>query len=283
LLDCLPQNLLILTRYMDKLQQIRLVANAPVRVRLDGVSFFVGQEGLQKGVQGAVTVDADQIDAFVKKACQSSVYAFENQIANGYLTLEDGARIGLAGQCQTGTAGQTCFAKFTSVCIRVNRHVDRCSSVVPNDLLFSSILVVGLPGFGKTTFLRDLCLRASKKFDVVVLDERGEISQVSNVTTPFMGDVLLHLNRKQAVGLALKSLSPEVIACDEVTASDVSWLRDALCSGVKVYASLHSGSIDAVNKFCSKNELMFENVVFLEHFGGKSAKLYNNLPNYITL
>ena len=176
--ECLPSKLACLLKHLDKLQQIRIVAEAPTKVRLEGSSFYVGENGLQKGRDGAVSFDVNEIAEFVKNACQSSIYAFEKQIANGYLTLEDGTRIGVSGVGGVTDDCDVYFRSYHSVCIRLNRAVSNCSETVGEQMLYSNILVVGLPGYGKTTFLRDLTTRACASFDVVVLDERGELTRV---------------------------------------------------------------------------------------------------------
>lgn len=281
--ECLPPKLQGLVKYLDKLQQIRLVANSPVRLKLDGINMYMGEFGLQNSPCGAVRVVADEIDTFIKTACQNSIYAFQNQLSNGYLTLDDGCRIGVGGRCSSGVDGEICFSSYTSACIRINKHVQLCSSGVSKNDLSSNILVVGLPGYGKTTFLRDLAIRASKVLDVAVLDERGELTLVEGFATQACCDVLLHLERQRAVILALRSLSPEVIVCDEIFDVDAGWLGGAMQSGVNVYASLHSTTFNAAKEFCDRNGLNFDFFVVLEQFGGKMAKLYDKLGNYITL
>jgi stage III sporulation protein AA len=283
LVDCLPTRLKCVSKYLDKLQQLRLVADCPVKLRIDGVNYYLSSCGLQKSSLGAICVTSCEISEFVKTACQNSIYAFEKQIANGYLTLDDGTRIGVAGKGCMASNGDMCFSDYTSVCIRVNRCVAGCSSGVDENLLNSSMLIVGMPGYGKTTFLRDLVVRASANFDVVVLDERGEITLANGFANKSFCDVLLHMDRSYSAPVAVKSLSPEIMACDEVTDKDTCWLRNALQSGVKVYATLHSSSFLSAKCFCDKNALNFDNYVILERFGGKMAKLYNKTGEYITL
>ena len=283
IVDCLPDRLKVLSKYLDKLQQVRLVANFPIKVKIDGTNFYLSQNGLQKGTCGAVCVDTDEIAYVIKTACQSSVYAFEKQLANGYFTLDDGTRIGVAGNGVCNQDGEIYFSNYTSLCVRFNRCVDGCSSGVGENLLLNNILVVGLPGYGKTTFLRDLAIRCSKQFDAVVLDERGELSQVAGFTSKASCDVLLHLSRCKSAVVALQSLSPQILVLDEVFDIDATWLKSAIDSGVKVYATMHADSFLSAKAFCDKNLLNFDFYVILEQFGGKMAKLYDKSAKYITL
>ncbi len=282
--DCLPQQLNMLAGCMDKLQQIRLNANSPVKVKVDGANFYVGANGLQKGVVGALKISGEQIGAFIKKACQNSIYAFERQMSQGFLTLDDGCRIGVSGSGSICDDGQACFSSYSGVCIRINKAAWGCSSGIGDETIAcSNILVAGLPGHGKTTFLRDIAARLSSRYDVVVLDERGELSRVDGFEARCCCDVLVGLERSRAVKIALQSLSPEVLICDEIFDSDLPWLKHALQSGVNVCASMHCRDFSGVNDFVSKNGLKFDKYVILEQFGGKMAKLYDKSANYITL
>ena len=137
--DCLPAKLLALCRYLDKLDQIRIVANKPVKVSLEGATYYVGKNGLQNGPCDAICVGDEEVGDLVKTACQNSIYAFERQLGNGYLTLDDGSRIGVSGKGFVDKNGQVFFSDYKGVCIRMNRHVVGCSGVVGSDMLSSSV------------------------------------------------------------------------------------------------------------------------------------------------
>ena len=135
----------------------------------------------------------------------------------------------------------------------------------------------------KTTFLRDLAIRASKSYDVVVLDDRGELTQVSGGLKNSGCHMLLNINRQHGVGLALQSLAPEIVVCDEIFARDVEWLKASFLSGVKVYATMHAPNFATAFDFCCSNNLKFDFYLILQEFGGKKSKLYDKTGKYVTL
>ncbi|MGN0481330.1 MAG: stage III sporulation protein AA, partial [Lachnospiraceae bacterium] len=89
-----------------------------------------------------------------------SAYAYENQLRQGYITVEGGHRIGFCGKVIIKD-GQACgFKNISSANIRIAHEVKDCAAkVMPyifeNGNLYNT-LIIAPPGCGKTTILRDI-------------------------------------------------------------------------------------------------------------------------------
>ena len=234
--ECLPAEVGRFLKETSGLREIRLRNGKAVKVNVNGKWYFLGRNKLQLSPQGALCVE--NCDEIVKKACNSSVYAYEKMLAQGYFTLSDGSRVGVCGV--VGASGS--FKKYTSLCMRLARYVG-CATTNFCD----SVVVAGPPRSGKTTFLRDFACKLSHTQNVVVVDERGEFSACRGFDDGFC-DVLALCEKKYAFEVAVRSLSPDWIVCDELAQSEFPLLENASASGVKVAASLHAENLDELSQ-----------------------------------
>ena len=123
-------------------------------------------------------------------------------------------------------------------------------------------LIVGAPGVGKTTLLRDVAVNVANKSNVVVVDERGELD-VQDVLCDC--DLLKWTSKSAGFEMALRCLSPDFIVCDELALEDVSWLSKVFSSGVKVVATLHG---NVCNLHLQSNILQyFDSVIVCQSVG----------------
>lgn len=238
--ECLPRWIAHCIADKD-VREIRLRNNSVVRVNVAGEWWFCGAEGLSKNITACKKLDV-LCDDLVKLACNNSVFAYENMLADGYFTLEDGSRFGVAGAyISVGNV----FREYTSICIRI----PHCVSCANDDLIgaayMGSMLIVGAPATGKTTLLRDIATKLSKSHNVVVVDERGELDVCGALNNC---DVLKWTSKAVGVEMALRCLSPNYVLCDELSLMDHVWLPRAVSSGVNVVATLHASSVDEVKK-----------------------------------
>lgn len=229
--------------FRERGEEIRIRANRPLKAVIDGKSFSVEENGAFCE-SGGFIVSPGLIKACFEQFTAMSPYAFESEIANGYITVEGGHRIGF---CGTKT-GKT-MRDISSFNIRISREVRGVSDEVD----FSDIkntLVISPPGGGKTTFLRDAARRISncgKK--VCIIDERCEIAaSFRGVLQHDVGentDVLSGFLLSEGIMTALRTMGPDIIVTDEIGGrEDEDAISAALKSGVKVLASAHGGSKD---------------------------------------
>lgn len=168
-------------------------------------------------------------------------------ISNCYITAEGGHRIGICGEVVISNHAITGISAPSSLCIRVARDYEGISD--KTNTLDCSVLIIGPPGSGKTTLLRDLIRQASNRSakHVVVVDEKSEIFPVINHVPCFITglrtDILTGCPKRQGIEAAIRNMSPQIIATDEITANEdcLALLHAGWC-GVKLFSTAHAGS-----------------------------------------
>ena len=238
-------------------REIRLRNNALVRVNIDGSWWYCAETSLTKSISNGKVLDV-LCDDIVRIACNNSIYVYEQMLANGYFTLADGSRFGVAGKLASGGV----FQEYTSICIRVPHCVGCATKEIVLAVQNGNTLIVGSPGAGKTTLLRDIAKQMSTKFNVAVVDERAELDVCNTISNC---DILKWTSKPVGFEMALRSLSPDYFVCDELGLDDVSWLSRAVSSGVKVVATLHG---NASNLRLQSNILQFfDSVIVCQSVG----------------
>ena len=166
-------------------------------------------------------------------------------IASGYITAPGGHRIGLCGEF---TDGSSAISKYTSLCIRIAKDYPGIAKKAAS--LSGSLLILGKPGIGKTTLLRDLIrVRSSTTSKTIaVVDERRELFPCSYNGFCFSvgahTDILSGVPKRSGIEMALRNLGPASIALDEITApKDCEALIEAAWCGVDILATAHATSI----------------------------------------
>jgi stage III sporulation protein AA len=165
-------------------------------------------------------------------------------LTRGYLTAPGGHRIGVCGEVVIKDGRITGIRNATSLCIRVARDFHGLAN--DYNLLNGSVLIIGQPGSGKTTFLRDLIRNRSERSQecVAVVDERCEIfPHMANFETGHRTDVMSGCSKKEGIEMMLRTMGPDTIAVDEITSeSDCKGLLHAAWCGVSLIATAHAGS-----------------------------------------
>ena len=187
--------------------------------------------------------------------CQNSVYSYINEIKNGFLTLKGGHRVGLCGTAVLENDRIINLKDISTLNIRIARQIKNSADELLRsiDYKFNGIILAGIPASGKTTVLREFARKLSimgKK--VSVIDERNEFSGTyAGLAQNDLGfcDILNGYPKSDGLMQAIRTLSPEVIVCDEIgTEKDILAIKEAVHAGVKLIVSIHSGSIDDFSK-----------------------------------
>lgn len=264
--ECLPIQIAESVCELCDLRELRIRNGSLIRVNVGGYWYFLGKNGLTQQSRGALTVD-DVCDDIVMKACNNSVYAYEKMLAQGFFTMSDGVRVGVSGHIAHGK--DIVFQKYTSLCFRIPHYVDCVDVETLRECERGNVVVIGPPCSGKTTFLRDLAVKLSRKNNVLVVDERGEFFYESDNVANGNCDVLKWTSKQYAFDIGIRAMSPQWIVCDELATADVPHIKSCLESGVNVACSAHGFGIeDFMRRFALQNEfstavvMSSENVTF---------------------
>lgn len=205
------------------IQEIRIRVNRPIILKMRQADVLI-----------EYTVSQKEVLQTLERLCENSIYAYKNQICEGFLTVKGGHRVGITGTAVVEN-GKTINLKYvTSLNFRIAREILDCSNKilgeiidVENNNIFTS-LIVSPPGKGKTTILRDAIRKISNGITQMnftgktcgVIDERGEIAAMyKGVPQNDIGirtDVVENISKSKGMRMLIRSMAPEVIACDEI-------------------------------------------------------------------
>ena len=262
-------------KIIDELQEIRMRTDRPIILRLREKDFIL-----------QYNIPQSEILQIVERLCENSIYAYKNQICEGFITVKGGHRVGLTGSCVIENGKIVNVKYISSLNFRIAREVLNCSTRVlreiidiENKSIYNTILVAP-PGRGKTTILRDVIRRLSNGIDEInfkgktcgVVDERGEIAAMyKGVPQNDVGirtDIIENVTKNQGIHMLVGTMAPEIIACDEIGSSDdVEAIHYALYSGVKGIFTMHGKNIEDIKNNRQIYELIenreIQKVVFL--------------------
>lgn len=261
LLDILPSRIrnAVDRAGRETMQELRLRINGPPELIMDGESHWLKEK-----------TTAEDLNYIVNLASRYSPWA-ASTISSGYLTAPGGHRIGLCGTAVYKDGQLSGIKNLSSLCIRVARDYPGIAQKISS--LHGSILILGAPGWGKTTFLRDLIRQISEQESVCVVDERSEIFP-EGIGQGKRVDVLRGCSKQDGIPMALRTMGPSVIAVDEITEEkDTAALLVASHCGVRLLATAHSSSIPEFfkNRIC---QLLVANGTFDYYISLKKDKSY---------
>lgn len=236
------------------------------------------------GQSRRIDVRADACGMQELLSCLSghALYSCEAQMAKGYIPLPGGHRAGVCGR-MTQEDGAWRMADVTSVCVRIARHIPGASRGIRRHLLTPDgrvrrVLLLGAPGCGKTTVLRDAAVWLADEMDrrVAAADEREELFPEGMRGICARIDVLAGMDKAQAFALLLRSMAPQAIVTDEIgSEADAQALADAARCGAGVIATAHA---DGMAELMCRPVLraLLEGRTFERyiHLGGHGAMLH---------
>ena len=260
-----------------------------IHIRSGGSIILVIQGEKVMPDQGGQVVGNRECREILEYISNYSMYAFEEELRKGYLTIPGGHRVGVAGKVLMEQGQVKTIRHMAFLNIRVSHEVTGCADRVMPYLFekgrFLSTLIVSPPGAGKTTLLRDIVRQTAsggrmfpaKK--VSVIDERSEIAGcymgIPQRDVGIHCDVLDGCRKQEGIYMMLRSMAPEVIAVDEIGAEqDYEALNTALTSGCALLATVHGNSFRHIREKPQlkriMEEKMFERILFLQ--GGEPGK-----------
>jgi len=203
----------------DKLQEIRLRIGKPIIVIADNVEWVMRE-----------VIEKEEFMETLEYICKYSLYAFENELKQGFITIEGGHRVGISGQVYVENGEVKNFKNISSMNIRVSHEVLHCAQrilpYVTQEKEVLNTLIVSPPRCGKTTLLRDLVRQISdgnfyiKGCTVGVVDERSEIAGcylgIPQNQVGIRTDILDACPKSKGMMMLVRSMAPRVIAVDEL-------------------------------------------------------------------
>lgn len=264
----------------DNVTEIRIRKDKPILVFVENKSYFLGDRGLFNTIGNSIFPTKTEIEDIVFRACKCSVYSNNDKIKKGFITLENGIRIGICGDVIYENGEIKTISNFSSINIRIPKQCKYCAAVLFNELLrdnyIKNTLIIAPPGAGKTTFIRDICYELSEsdyRESVCIIDERGEIS-ASGFNIGNFTDVICFANKEDGIEQAIRTLNPAVVVCDEIgNEKDAEIIGKAFNSGVSIITTVHGTSIDEIRKKPYINSLIKEDVFDLYCVLSKKDKI----------
>ena len=278
-----------LEKYIDEitykqLEEIRIRVNRPIILQFQN-----------KEKQLSYYISGQDISEIMQYLCENSIYAYQNQICNGFITIKGGHRVGITGNVVVKDEKIININYISSLNFRVAKQIIGAADELLKHILkveentVYNTLILSSPGAGKTTILRDVIRQISngiqeynfKGITVGLVDERGEIaSMYKGELQNNMGirtDVLDNISKSEGLKMLIRSMSPKVISTDEIgTEEDIQAINYGMCCGIKGIFTAHGENLKDIELNPILNKLLknkiFDKIIFLSEVKKGSIK-----------
>lgn len=251
ILNKLPENIrwpiLKLPEHVrNNLEEIRMKADGNVRILAENREILVT---LRKNA----LVTREDLDTILNNLLDYSYYAYEEELAKGYITIEGGHRVGICGRAVMAEGRVSLIKEISSLNIRRSREIIGAAEKLFPHVLDKegpprNTLIVSPPKCGKTTLLRDLTRMLSYRgFKIGLCDERSEIAGTYRGKPSYdLGprtDVLDGCPKAEGMAMLIRAMSPDAVVTDEIgKQEDIAAVESALCAGVSILTTIHGSS-----------------------------------------
>jgi|LSQX01.1.fsa_nt_gb stage III sporulation protein AA len=250
---------------LKDLEEIRIRENRPLMIHCNDRDYFVSSEGnITSCPMSGYLVTADDTAKILHLISDYSIYAFDEEIRNGYLTLKGGHRVGIAGKTVLDNGKIKTMKYIKSFNFRISKEViGAADKIMPYIISGKDVfhtLILSPPQMGKTTLLRDIARKLSDGFPgfrgvkVGIVDERSEIAGcwhgLPQKAVGMKTDILDGCPKAAGIMMMIRSMSPKVIITDEIgREEDALAIQEALNAGIRIITSAHASDIkDALSR-----------------------------------
>lgn len=261
---------------LNNLEEIRVRTNRNLLLKIGQVECEVNY-----------MISTQELLEILQRICDNSIYTYQNQICNGFITIKGGHRVGITGNVVLKEGQVQTISHIYSLNFRISRQVLNCSKdILPyilnvrENTIYNTI-ILSPPGRGKTTLLRDIVRNISdgipeyhfKGIDVGLVDERGEIAAMyKGIPQNDVGmrtDILDNVSKDVGMRMLVRSMSPRVIVADEIgTKKDIEAINYAVTSGVKGIFTAHGSNLEDITLNPILNKLyelyVIEKIILIE-------------------
>lgn len=277
--------------YKNSIEEIRLRNGYPLSIYCNNRDYFISKYGVVlTGNRDGYIINKAEIDSCFQIITNYSVYAFTEEIRNGFITIKGGHRVGIGGKIIYNNGGIDNIKNISSLNIRIGREKKNISNkIIPYllsaDEYFLNTLIISPPQCGKTTLIRDIIrnlsnghgIKNNRGFKISLVDERSEIAGMYNgLPTKDLGcrtDILDGCLKSDGIMILIRAMSPEIIAVDEIGGKgDIEAIGEGLRAGIGFIATIHGHSLEDIkNRVNMKelfNEKIFKRYILLDRSNG---------------
>ncbi|NLO85863.1 MAG: Flp pilus assembly complex ATPase component TadA [Clostridiales bacterium] len=244
--NCMPKSVGKTLLHMSEgtVREIRVRSGGNVRILTD-----------RGEIATAYSPNSQQVAQMAEALCENALYARAEEQRQGYVTLRGGHRMGLCGRVIAQGQSVRALREISSFCVRIaGQWYGAADQIIPHLVdergRVKSTLIMGLPGMGKTTMLRDACRSLSESgLRMCVVDERSEIAAMcAGMPQLDIGpntDVLDGCGKETGLRWMLRAMSPDALVTDELGGvGDAQAVLEATRSGISVLATLHGRDLE---------------------------------------
>lgn len=262
----------------DGISEIRLRKNLPISITANRKNITIDEKGKICKLERALRVSEGELAECIKRLTEYSRYKYDEYIERGFIPLPEGGRVGVCGAANPSGG----FSEILSLNIRVCRFLPNVASGLISHYCekgVSGTLVCAPPALGKTTFLRSAAFllssgRGIEAKRVGLADERLELS--AGLLNCGLIDIISSMPKSKAIEILTRTMSPEIIICDEIGVNECDLLLETQNSGVTLIASAHSDDIKTIKNGRLKRLFdfgVFKTCVLLSYDNGYKSEI----------